>query len=250
MSLTTILQYSTIDYRFLDASLKQASKFSDKIIIPICDHFFDGEPENQELLEKSFEIIKKYDKCEAYMFEWVGKKSTNIYYNVLSRLLGTTVANSSWLLYIDVDEIIDDGFGEWFETVKHTNNTYWLTCYWYFREPIYQSIRNEGAGLLIRKEHCKWNVDSSSDRQQLFYASNFIDGFNTPILSKEGTPFIHHYSWVRTKEEMLKKVENWGHKHDKNWTSLIEEEFSRPFNGTDFVHGYEYNIVENKFNIK
>ena len=68
--------------------------------------------------------------------------------------------------------------------------------------------------------------------------------------SKEGTPFVHHYSWVRTKEEMLKKVENWGHKHDKNWTSLIEEEFSRPFNGTDFVHGYSYNIVENKFNIK
>ena len=35
MNLTTILQYSTIDYRFLDISLKQASKFSDKIIIPI-----------------------------------------------------------------------------------------------------------------------------------------------------------------------------------------------------------------------
>ena len=49
---------------------------------------------------------------------------------------------------------------------------------------------------------------------------------------------------------MLKKVLNWGHKNDKNWSDLIEEEFSRPFNGTDFVHGYNYNIVENKFNIK
>ena len=29
----------------------------------------------------------------------------------------------------------------------------------------------------------------------------------------------------------------------------IEEEFSRDFNGTDFVHGYSYNIVENTFNI-
>ena len=59
-------------------------------------------------------------------------------------------------------------------------------------------------------------------------------------------PFIHHYSWVRTKEEMLKKVLNWGHKDDSfDWISKIEEEFSRDFNGTDFIHRYNYNIVNN-----
>ena len=87
------------------------------------------------------------------------------------------------------------------------------------------------------------------ERQQLFNIPNFISGDYTPILY-DNEPLIHHYSWVRTKEEMLKKVLNWGHKNDKNWSDLIEEEFSRPFNGTDFVHGYNYNIVENKFNIK
>ena len=59
---------------------------------------------------------------------------------------------------------------------------------------------------------------------------------------------------------MLKKVQNWGHKDDtaetawyfkskKTWTELVEEEFSKEFDGTDFVHGYEYKIVENKFNL-
>jgi len=61
---------------------------------------------------------------------------------------------------------------------------------------------------------------------------------------------IHHYSWVRTKEEMLKKVSNWGHARDKgDWKELVEMEYSRPFNGQDFLHNYQYIIVDNKFNI-
>jgi hypothetical protein len=48
---------------------------------------------------------------------------------------------------------------------------------------------------------------------------------------------------------MLCKIKNWGHCNDKNWVELINEEFSRPFNGTDFVHGYNYEVVENVFNI-
>jgi hypothetical protein len=54
----------------------------------------------------------------------------------------------------------------------------------------------------------------------------------------------NHYSWVRTKEEMLRKVTSWAHSNDTNWTALVEEEFSREFNGTDFVHGYQYDILE------
>jgi hypothetical protein len=48
---------------------------------------------------------------------------------------------------------------------------------------------------------------------------------------------------------MLRKVKNWSHKNDRNWDDLIEEEFSRDFNGKDFVHNYSYEIVENKFKI-
>ena len=48
---------------------------------------------------------------------------------------------------------------------------------------------------------------------------------------------------------MLKKVHNWGHKHDKPWKELVEKEFEKEFDGTDFIHGYTYTIVENKFNL-
>ena len=79
--ITTILQYSTIDYRFLKTNLAQLSKFSDEIIIPICDHFFNGDTENQELLEKTFELIKQTPKCTGYLFEWQGPSENPNYYH-------------------------------------------------------------------------------------------------------------------------------------------------------------------------
>lgn len=57
-------------------------------------------------------------------------------------------------------------------------------------------------------------------------------------------PLAHHYSWVRTKGEMLKKVETFGHKSDRDWVALVEKEFSHEFSGKDFVSGYEYETVE------
>jgi hypothetical protein len=246
--LSTILQYSTLDIRFLETNIKQCSKFSEEIIIPICDHFFNGEPENEKLLNESFKIASKYPKCSIYIFEWQGHKENAGYYHNLSRYLGTSVSKNEWLLFLDSDEIVDDNFYEWFNSIKDTNNTYWLTCYWYFREPIYRSTSYESCGLLIKKENCKWNINIREERQQFHSLTNFINGDKNLILVN-GEPIIHHFSWVRSKEQMLTKVKNWGHKADKNWINLVEEEFNRPFNGTDFVHGYQYNIINNKFNI-
>jgi hypothetical protein len=246
--ISTVLQYSTLDFRFLEVNLKQLSKFSDEIIIPVCDHFFNGDIENVEILQKSYEIISKFPKCNVYEFEWQGLNTNSGYYHNLSRLIGTELSKNDWLLFVDADEIVDDGFGEWYDTVKHTDNSYWLTCYWYFREPIYQSTKTESAGLLIRKKDCNWNINLREERQQLF-SHKLINGDHNLILSKENKPLVHHYSWYRSEKEMLQKVINWGHKNDTNWIDLVKEEFSRPFNGTDFIHKYEYNIVENKFNI-
>ena len=63
----------------------------------------------------------------------------------------------------------------------------------------------------------------------------------------DGNPMFHHYSWVRTREEMLKKVKSWAHHKDRDWTSLVEKEFERKFNSqtdTCFVHNYKYVEVE------
>jgi hypothetical protein len=66
----------------------------------------------------------------------------------------------------------------------------------------------------------------------------------------EDRHIFHHYSWVRDKEGMIRKAKNFGHRDERDWASLIEEEFSHPFNGKDFIHDYEYETVDNIFGIK
>jgi hypothetical protein len=247
--ISSILQYSTIDFRFLKTNLDQLSKISDEIIIPICDHFFNGEPENQKLLDQSIEIIKSFPNTQFGIFEWEGIKNNTAYYHNLSRYLGTKVAANDLLFFVDSDEIVDsEKFNKWIKTNYNNNHIYWLTCYWYFREPIYQSKSYEGCGLLINKNQCHWNIDIREERQQFHHGSNFVHGgYNHILIDNE--PIMHHFSWVRTKEEMIKKTQNWGHKNDMGWLQLIEDEFSREFNGSDFIHHYDYNIVNNKYGL-
>ena len=257
--LSAILQYSTIDLKFLDLNLRQLSKFSDEIIIPMCDSLFDGKLENYEKLQESFAIMAKYPKVNAFLFEWEGKKDNTAYYHNLSRALGTDAAKGDWLFFVDADEISDDNIIEWIPEAMKRDFTYWLTCYWYWREPIYRAKQVEGCGLLIKKERCNWQLDVRPERQQFHHSTyNFVNGQYQSIVGFDGIPMMHHFSWYRTKEEMLLKVKNWAHSTEtshfsntngKNWEQLIEEEFSRPFNGQDFMHNYQYDIVENKFNI-
>jgi hypothetical protein len=250
--ISCILQYSTIDFKFLECNLKQLKNLNGEIIVPICSHLFNGDEENKILLDSSLKIIEKYN-ATPIIFDWEGPHKTSRYYHNLSRKIGTDNSNYDWLLFVDADEIISDEFSEWFKTKNEEANGFWLTCYWYFRQPIYRAKSLESAGLLIKKNYCTWNVDDQHyERQQLFNKTpNFINGDFNKIFSKNNEPLVHHFSWVRNKEEMLLKVKNWGHNSDTSidWNGLVHEEFSREFSGKDFVHGYDYEIVDNKFNI-
>jgi hypothetical protein len=71
---------------------------------------------------------------------------------------------------------------------------------------------------------------------------HLIEGKKARFVSKD-TPLFHHYSWVRSQDEMLKKVRTWGHRNERDWEALVKEEFSRDFSGKDFVHGYSFETV-------
>lgn len=237
--ISIVIQYSTNEFKFLEKNLVQSCKFADEVILCMCDRFFDGSPEDGRLVEATLKVASRYPKCRVLTFQWEGEHPNPNYYHNVSRKLGGEAARGEWLLFLDADEILDDGFGRWAEGATKEDNVYCLSCYWYFRSPKYRSKTMEGCGLLIKKDICLWDVGLNLERQQFHGLPNFrYSGLF------DGRPLAHHFSWVRSKEEMLTKVRKWGHKNDRDWVSLVAEEFSRPFNGSDFVHGYEYDIVE------
>jgi hypothetical protein len=246
MKISTVINYCTNEYRFINTCINSVKPFSNQIIVPVSNHFFDGEKENKELLDKTYQENLDADFIE---YEWQEGKPSQYWVN-MSRIIGTNSVkdDSDWILFLDSDEIIDfDSFGSILKKIDDSLVSLKLGCYWYFREPIYRATTLEDSTVLVKKDWVNINPDIKPDREQMH---EFLPTKNKiRMVLNNGIPPIHHFSWVRTKEQMLKKVNSWGHNIDKDWKSLVEEEFSRPFNGTCFVNDYKFETVDNIFNL-
>jgi hypothetical protein len=174
----------------------------------------------------------------------------NAYWHNIARIAGwrSLPCGTDWVLFIDSDEIPDAAlFTEWFASTKlDPNVAYNMANYWYFREPTYQAKTFEDSVLLVHTSSLSFDRLMRDMERIGIVADHPTIGM---VGSLRGKPMFHHYSWVRSKDDMKKKAATWGHKGEQDWDALIEAEFSRGFNGTDFVHGYIYTRVPNFFGI-
>jgi len=235
--ITTVISYCNNDLKFIEENIQQVKKFSQDIIVCYCKYSFNGEPEDESIIQKMTEIASD---CTITEIEYYPEKTPKYHHNLM-RWKGTESAKNDFILFLDADEIID---GELFS--EYLNCSDWKNydvisykCYWYFREKRFQAKKTEEAAVLCKKDICNYNyIFSEAERWEFL---NRMDSLK--IQSNEtcsGKIICHHYSWVRTKEEMIKKVKSWGHRQEKDWIALIEEEFSHEFNMQDFVHNYQY----------
>jgi hypothetical protein len=174
------------------------------------------------------------------------------FWHSLSRLVGHAFLDEEieTVLFLDADEVPEGKkVAEWLDCSDYMHHTVLkLANYWYFREPIYQALRFEDSVVLVQKRALQREILLDSQERDAIY--HLLPGpKRRNVTGPDGAPMFHHYSWVRTREEMLKKVQSWGHKGDRDWVTLVQEEFSGPFRGTDFVHGYSYKSVTAPFEI-
>lgn len=256
--ISTIVNFCSNESRFIQATLSQAIFFSRQVIVPVCDHFFDGAPENRPLLEQ---IYASFPDCQFIEYPFIPQKipkkiwktiDAAHFWHSLSRLIGYSFLNEEieTVLFLDADEVPDGKhFVEWLDCSDYMQHTVLkLSNYWYFREPIYQALIFEDSAVCVQRRALNGEILLMQEERDAIY--NYLPGPKRRNVSGPlGKPLIHHYSWVRTQEEMLKKVRTWGHKSDRDWTALVKEEFSAPFRGTDFVHGYKYKTVKPLFDI-
>lgn len=246
MKITTIINYCTNDYVFLKPCIDHARPFSEKIIVPYCDHFNDGTPENRELLERSVRE-NAYGQVEFIEFAYEPTQTSRWHSNAARKLgIDAAPADTEYFLLLDTDEIVEpDRFLLWLKQQEgNLLDSYKLANYFYFRETRYRSKTNEDSIILVKKGPMTDNdalIFHPEERFGLWFYTNKKDR----MCMLDGKPFIHHYSWVRSKEAMLKKVTAWGHNKDKDWVALVNKEFEQPFRGTDVIFGdREYEVVE------
>ena len=253
--IATVVNFCSNDYRFLKPCLEEISRFSSQILVPVCDHFFDGTPEDRSILQRAY---SEHPECEFIEFAYKpdepygnscmkkqGDLDWSRHWHSTARMIGYYFLKEDidYVLFIDVDEIYEgEKFQKWLDTFPYQEySAIRFLSYQYFREACNQSEDWFTLGLLTKKEDLKPDDILNVDERLGLYTS-LPEKKIKEVTGLDGLPMIHHYSWVRTKKQMLKKV-IWGHYWEKNWKELIEEEFSRPFNGKDFSTDSKYKKV-------
>lgn len=259
-AITTVISFCTNDYRLLKACVEQAHRFSNHIIITVCDHFFDGTLENYALLEHVYHL---FPECQFIEYAFDSQESYHRftpYYPEHHNWRHVWHNTGRWISYyflpqecaficfLDSDEIIDgDRFLKWIEENGIASySALSFSSYWYFREAKYQATKMDDTGVLINRKALLpdylWHVDERSGILMRIGGKGLCQ-----VKGKDQKPLMHHYSWVRTKEELHKKFSTWGHYWERPWDELLEKEFSAPFLGKDFTRGYVYRTVQAYF---
>ena len=241
-----VILYSTNDYRFFNTCIENLIQCGIRCHIVTYSHMWNGDTENKDLLSQSISAFSHSELVSFYSIDWQPGQSP-WYWEAVGRHLATNNVSdaSEHILYIDIDEIINvDEFNRWIESGEHKNlDCIKLAGYWYWREPVYRS-GPEYNTVMTRTNLAKQLPLIPGGREPYFTcsANQYYTDINYPLLD--------HYSWVRTKEQMLAKVKNWGHAQDRtDWIHNVEEEFSRPFNGKTFINEYAFETVDNKYNL-
>lgn len=181
----------------------------------------------------------------------------NAYFHNLSRWTAIQHISNDWVFIIDADELPDGQLvSEWLSNFTSSDlnpsTCYKLACHWYFKAPENQAIPLEDSILLIHRSHLtEANIFGDDERDHLIRASK--NKLLIQVKDLQGRVMWHHFSFVRGKEGLIKKLSTWGHSDD-----LFKEVDPAKFVGyiyhnegvNDIVHQYSYVQVSNKFGIR
>ncbi len=194
------------------------------MFVTVCDHFFDGSEENYSVLEEMYAQHSEikflefaYDEQELYgTYENIQRESPlwMRHWHNSSRFIAYChlPEDVDYVLYVDVDEIFEPKkFLEWIEKFPYRDyDAVRFASYWYFREARYRATAFPDAALMVRKDLLSTKVIfNPHERMGILLA---CEGKKQRcVKALDGLPMMHH-----------------------------QEEYTRSFDGVDFVRCYEY----------
>lgn len=256
MEVSVVVNYCSNEEPFIHALLEQCRKFTNDIVVVYGSHFHDGRPENMERIEN---VKQKHSDITFAMYDvdislpYRDREGViyrpHAYWCNLGRWTGVSALKfKRWTFFMDADEIPDgERVSEWLRYTQLKDTIcYKMANYWYFKLPTNQATTYEDSIILVQMKDLTRNMifgDGERDHTKKFFdiCSNTM-GMN-------GKPLFHHYSWVRTKEGMRKKLNAWSHRTEFGDLENMVDAIFKNDNVNDIVHRYSYVNVPNFFNI-
>ncbi len=233
----TVISYCTNDFRFISKCIQEVKKFSNQITIVACDHFFDGTPENRHLLDLTYQM---HPACQFIEFSYLPNRIYSSFHKIspndpewskfwaaTTRYIGYYYSKDEYLLFLDSDEIVNgERCREWLISGEYFSyEALRIGSYLYAVKPSIRSKKVVNLPLLVKR--CTFSPLTLMNELERIGAFLTHSGpKREKVVGLDQKPFVHHYSWVRTKEECLWKARTWGHRNEEDWPSIIEEAFA------------------------
>lgn len=265
-SIAVVISTSSSELRFFRAQVRECQRFAAQIIVAFGTHRYDGVTE--EPFTPFVELAKEHPDVSfvSYVVSPPGafhnplKRKPAAFWHNVARIAGVGALKEGidWVVFLDGDEIPDGrAFQTWAEHTlvpkEHEEHAHGFAFsnYWYFKEPENRATTTEISVVMVPRSLFSSKEGTVRILMHDFERYGFPDfvPLHVNVVSLDGSPMFHHFSWVRSKEDILRKVRDWGHKSDRPWQDIIHEKWDQPFDGTDFVHGYQYTRVENIFEV-
>lgn len=261
--LGVIVSYSSNERMFLEAQVTQlsalraeleAGKIGLDIVYSVGSHLFSGD---EEIPPSVFLLGTGGIRLTRYTVDPVRVAHEPRVYHNLARAAGLAALppQTDWVLFLDADEIPEGrDFGGWFRThleflQRQRTLSFKLACYWYFKDPRWRARSLEDSIVLVHRDTLRARPDALQDSRERDGIADAAPGGCMRWLANHltGNPMFHHFSWVREREHLLRKVLTWGHKHDKvDWHAVVDSiwELDCPGPGGDPIHGYSYDVLD------
>lgn len=199
------------DYFMLLTSIRQLYNYVDKIVVAIDIDRKTWSGNTFEIPESFFVDVRKFDvknKIDFYFDVFYLPELTPIENESRERNMALSKLGKGWKIQLDVDEYVYQ-----FETVATYLKKYWFLLLCPRLTPIclngklvtlYRELP-EGYLYIENNEQFPFITNQSTNTQTR--NNNRIRNFQTNIN-------VIHQSWARTENEILFKIENWGHRDD------------------------------------
>ena len=256
----TVISYCTNDYRFIGKCIAEAKKFSDHVVIPVCDHFFSGVPENRNLLNQTY---AEHPDCTFVEFTFTPDRHYSPYcthvpsdegwtrlWHSTARYIGSLFLRDEidYFFFLDCDEIPEgEKVAEWLHAGEYRNyNALRLLGYYYALRCTLRAKKFQSLALLIRRSALEPRFFLQVDERHGLY--QWISEPKKKEVRGGAKPFFHHYSWVRPQSECLHKADTWGHRTEENWETQIEKSFEeKKFKDLFGQIDLEFEEIENPY---
>lgn len=200
------------DYEYLLTSINTLYDYVDKIVLAIDINRQTWSGNKFDIPQSFFDSIKAFDKkkiIEFYFEDFYVPTLTPMECETRERnLLLQKLGKKGWKIQLDVDEYIYD-----FKVVKK-----FLLRNWFFNVfPKLTPMQFRGKLITLFKEIPEGFL-YIDNKERFSFITNGIKNetarldFNTPSFYTNIS--VIHQSWARKNEEILQKVNNWGHRDD------------------------------------